>query len=452
MSRFQLLNKPPTANTSVSIAKLRQQIKTYGVLAQLPQLANVALTKEGYDLAEEIKRHLTACLAAQQLPDGFPMTGELKRSYQKQSAAWLHLARVYVAWLQAAEEKLAGQLLADALFCLRQVIVIAGICHWPLPKGLWLDIHRLYLAGRKRQVAQRTSPMGRSDRAARVEKAYIHLLMLGLVDLAGLRPVEVRWLDGLLEKWVPLVKLVEDVEVGWVIDGRADQAARWSGGKPGLRLDFSRLIALLDDHGGLTSQAGRFQPDLSCQTIDLELLQLWRRKWESGTSLPDGRTWTKRAELIFGFAGIFQRLRGGSAPGLPVEATNEWIRILGESVQVGDLTGLFEPGGSRLQALAVVDRLSASGLEGAGISLQLRTLANRVCAVGLQPLHGQFQTYQPALLLEGNGKLHLILQLQSLSEGAILRLLHGSSVYPIRLGRRHHPALGVLSFTCHSAA
>ncbi len=364
------------------------------------------------------------------------------RIYQDLSAAWLNLARLHVAWLEATEGKRMGQRLTEALFCLRQVVVIAGVCHWPLLKGLWLDVHRLYRLGRRKGVA----------RASTAENAYIHLLMLGLVDLAALRPVEVRWLDGLLEKWVPLVGLVKDAEPGWGIDGRIDRAACWSEGASRVRLDFRRLLALLDDHQLLAGRAGRFHPDSSARAIELELLRMWRRRWETGTGPQDGSLLTERAELVLGFAAIFRRLRGEDVSGLPVEPAKEWVRVSGREVRIGDLVGLFESGGSRLRTLAVVDRLYAAGLEGAGLSLRFRTLADQVQAVGLQPWEGRFQTYQPALLLEDGEALRLVLPLQDLPEGTRLRLLCSSAVYPVRLDRRHHPAQEVVSFSCHSAA
>ncbi len=440
MSQFHIL-KQPASDAPVSVEALSRWIQAGGEPAQLPELAGLPCSAAGRRLAEAVKRRLTERLTGQALPERFPMPREQKRRYQALSAAWLNLARLHAVWLQAADEKAAGQRLTEALYCLRQVVVIAGMCHWPLLKGLWSDVHRLYRLGRRKG----------GGRASTAENAYVHLLMLGLVDLAALRPVEVRWLDGLLEKWVPLVGLVKDAEPGWGIDGRIDRAARWGEGTLRVRLDFRRLLALLDDHRALAGQAGRFHPDSSDRTIELELLQMWRGRWERGSRRPDGPVLTERAELVLGFAAIFRRLRGEEVSSIPVRPVRAWVRVPGHGVRIGDLVGLFEPGGSRLRTLAVVDRLYVAGRE-EGLNLQFRALADRVRAVGLQPWQGRFQTYQPALLLEDGEGLRLVLPLQELPEGTRLRLLHGSAVYPVRLDRRRHPAQGVVSFSCHSAA
>ncbi len=440
MSQFRLLERPDTAGP-VSVEALSRWIQAEGEPAPLPELGGLPCSAAGRRLAEAVKRRLTERLAAQGLPERFPMSREQKRRYRVLSAAWLNLARLHVAWLQAAEGKAAERWLSGALFCLRQIVVVAGMCHWPLSKDLWSDVHRLYLLGRRKAV----------ERASTAENAYVHLLMLGLADLAALRPVEVRWLDGLLEKWAPLVGLVKDAEPGWGVDGRVDRPARWSEGTLRVRLDFRRLLALLDDHRTLAGQAGRFHPDSSDRAIDLELLQMWRGRWERGSRRPEGPLLTERTELVLGFAAIFRRLRGEAVPGLPVRPVRAWVRVAGNGVRIGDLAGLFEPGTSRLRSLAVVDRLYVAGRE-EELRVQFRTLADRARAVGLQPWQGRFQTYQPALLLDEDVGLRLILPLQDLPEGTRLRLLHGSAIYPVRLGRRRHPALGVMSFACHRAA
>jgi len=450
MSQFHIL-KQPASDGPVSVEALSRWIQAGGEPAQLPELAGLPCSAAGRRLAEAVKRRLTERLAGQALPERFPMSREQKRSYQRFSAAWLNLARLHVAWLQAADGKAAGRWLSEALYCLRQVVVIAGMCHWPLSKDLWSDVHRLYRLGRQKRVAGLGGARRPFERGGSADNAYVHLLMLGLADLAALRPVEVRWLDGLLEKWAPLVGLTKDAEPGWGIDGRIDRPVRWSEGTPRVRLDFRRLLALLDDHRALAGQAGRFHPDSSDRTIELELLQMWRWQWERGTGRPDGPVLTERAELVLGFAAIFRRLRGEEVSSIPVRPVRAWVRVPGHGVRIGDLVGLFEPGGSRLRTLAVVDRLYVAGRE-EGLNLQFRALADRVRAVGLQPWQGRFQTYQPALLLEDGEGLRLVLPLQKLPEGTRLRLLHGSAVYPVRLDRRRHPAQGVVSFSCHSAA
>ncbi len=451
MSQFRLL-EGPVSSGPVSVEGLSRRILVEGELAQSSELAGLPCSEGGRRLAETVRRYLTERLEGQVPPARFPLSVEQKRRYQRLSAAWLNLARLYTAWLQAADEKAVGRWLTEALFCLRQVVVIAGICHWPVSKDLWSDVHRLYRLGRQKRVAGLGGVRRPFERVARADNAYIHLLMLGLADLAALRPVEVRWLDGLLEKWAPLVGLTKDAEPGWGVDGRGDRPARWSEGAPRVRLDFRRLLALLDDHRALAGQAGRFHPDSSAPTIDLELLQLWCRRWDSGPARPNRPPLTDRIELILGLDAIFRRLRGEAVTGLPVEPVKAWVRIPGCGMQIGDLVGLFEAGGSRLRSLAVVDRLYAAGREEGGLRVQFRTLADRVRAVGLQPWQGRFRSYQPALLLEEDAGLRLILPLQDLPEGTRLRLLHGSAVYPVRLGRPHHSALGVMSFSCHRAA
>ncbi len=454
MSHFQIL-KPPPLNVSISVEELRQRLQNADKIAHLAELAKVLAglppSETGQNVAREIKERLAACLVDHALPESFPMEAEAKSGYQKQSAAWLYLAQAYAGWLSTSGGEPAGQLLSDALFCLRQVVTIAGICHWPLLKGLWADVHRLYRMGKQKRIVQQSKRRHRNDSYAVAKQAYIHLLMLGLVDLAALRPIEIRWLDALLEKWVSQVRLVKDAEAGWGLDVQGDQVARWSKGQSRPRLDFTELMSLLDSHLSLAQRNGRFQSSLSVQTIDLELVQLWRRSWETGAGPSEANTLKGPGELVFGLTGVFHRMRGEVIPGSAVKSMNGWITVQKDGVQVGDLAGLFDPGSRRLQAVAVVDRLYAVGMEGSSISLQLRLLADRVHPVGVQPLYGRFQSYQPALLLQ-DGKSRLLLPSQPLREGTLLRLLHGDSVYPVRLGGGHYPALGVLGFTCESAA
>lgn len=465
MSQLNYLDLSDLCHADRALDEPERQLSEPEGLESVPELQAVAeglawqpVSSKAYRLAERIY----GALAAHQQqylrpPSGFPLPQAEREQAQVYASAWRALGRTYARWCFAQEYPTEAGWLVGAIACLGQIIRLFGFCHRRLPEGLWLDLHALFQLAQTAKLTRTKSKWSRLQRAYTTpEREYCKALLLGLADPYGLLPQEVTLLDSLLEKWVAMVKTTDDPAAGWYIDRDTDAPATWSAAGHGPRLDLTELAALFAGHRHLATPVGRFEswhqpPD----TIPLGLLERLERGWFQPPVEPAGFP-SMDSEWVIGLENIFARLQGKATEAIPamIDAGRVWVAdARPESLQVGDLVGVFAPDGGDPIGLAGVDRLLWSE-SGQGLHVQLKGMQGEVFAVGLQPFCRTRQpcAYQRGLLLAEADRLSLLLAEQPLQEGLVVRLLHGGKLYPVRLDSRQNPARRTLSCRCVSAA
>ncbi len=392
-------------------------------------------------------------------PAGFPRSPTEEEQAQVCLSAWRALGRTYARWCLAQESPIEGRWLVGAIACLGQIIRLGGFYHCRLPEGLWLDLHALFQLAQQAKLAQarnRWSVLGQRVTTT-PEREYLRGLLLGLADPYGLLPHEVILLDGLLDKWLVWVKIVDDPGEGWQLDGSRDMPACWRAARHGLRLDWTHLAALFARCRHLAAAQGRFKSHPSSDApIPLGLLEYLEQHWFQ-PPLERERAPPVDCEWVIGLTEIFARLQGEATEAIAadIDADAEYVVVNArpESVQVGDLVGVFKAHQGDLIGLARIDRLEWA--ESRVLRAQLKVLPGGVFAVGVQPLDRARQpcAYQRGLLLVTDpDRLSLLLAEQPLPERLVVRLLHGGKLYPIRLDGCQHLARGIISCRCVSAA
>lgn len=409
------------------------------------------LAERIYGALEAHQQHLYA-----RPPAGFPLSQAEEVQCRGCTSAWRALGRAYARWCFAQQYPTEAGLLVGAIACLGQIVRLCGFYHRQIPEGLWLDLHVLFQLAHTAKLARtKRKWLGLRHRADTTpEWEYLRVVLLGLADPYGLLPQEVMLLDSLLEKWVMWVKIAKDSAEGWQLDFQQDVPAHW--GASGPRLDLTALAELFAAHRHLAAPVGRFEswsqpPD----TIPLGLLERLERDWFQPPVEPAGFP-SMPAEWVIGLEEIFARLQGKATESIAVTIDAGQAEVAGvrpESVQVGDLVGVFVPDGGDLIGLAGVDRLLWS--ESAQVlHVQLKAMPGKVFAVGIQPFYRARQpcAYQRGLLLAEAKRLSLLLAEQPLQVGVVVRLLYGDKLYPVRLDECQNPARKTLSCRCVSAA
>ncbi len=134
-------------------------------------------------------------------------------------------------------------------------------------------------------------------------------------------------------------------------------------------------------------------------------------------------------------------------------AAEEW-RVMGQSVQIGDLVAVFDPGATQIGHLAVICRVGSKGPGDSVVGVQFRILEGEVTPVAVQPLNRSAWPLacQRGLLLHDQGKSTLIVAWQPFREGMVVRLLSGGKIYPVSLLTRENLGRGIMACACESAA
>ena len=429
------------------------------MLPCIEELAGQPYSKSVERLSRKIRQRLQGNMRELSLPRRFPVTATELESWQRLEAAWKSLAQAQGAWLIDAGDGVEANLAIEGLYCLRQILLLRGLSHRPVPEGLWLDVHWIYTAtleaGSARQQVRRS--FLRHHSRTTIEWEYIHTIWLALSDPFSLTANELLALDSLLEKWVPMMNLYADGQTGWTIHEKTDVPAQWEAGKEGMRLDFSQFFAFLESRQDLVSRLGRFEwdehPD---DTLPARLLEHWESLWEhhawDGLAGVEGQ----QTAVEIGLSKLFGRLQGEPSSGAVMTATaNQWWRLEEASgVRVGDLVGLFDGNDDSLTRLAVVAKLSQETGDDTRVWLQLVELQGQVLPAGVQPLYAGERplTYQRGLLLQQEKRLILLVAQQRLEDGTVVRLLCGEKVFPVRLSQRDNIARNLLAFACESVA
>lgn len=373
------------------------------------------------------------------LPQGFPLDEAEYARYHDMSRLWLEAARSYTRIYLGQPAQF--RYLAQLLDCLRRSLVTAALAHQLWPAVLWPEIHRLYLDAR--------AQASRRDRAfSQAARHYLRLLLLGLTDLPGLHPQEVRMLDALSEKWAPLIAVEKSQEAGWRIDPETPAPACWqAAGDRVWRVDLQGLFDVLMAHRDLAAKQGRYEAlRRTSETISRDWLEALLERWQ-GRTAEFAPVAAESAELVTGLVSIFDCLRGEAVRRQTARRRQSHWEVTGGAWQPGELVGVFEAGNRRLLQLGVITHLHQPAPE--RVELNWHFLAEEVTAIGLQPAHlPGGSRYQRALLVHDEEPPRLLLASQPLDAEPVAVLVAGARRYAIRLAECRNPALGVLDFRC----
>lgn len=104
--------------------------------------------------------------------------------------------------------------LQRALHCLNGPLIRASQLYCPVPDGLWLELHQIYLIARQHQLHNFALPdsLASHTRTLSVEQTYVVALLLGCSRCNQMRQLNIGRLADVLEPWSALVKLQSPAE------------------------------------------------------------------------------------------------------------------------------------------------------------------------------------------------------------------------------------------------
>jgi len=105
--------------------------------------------------------------------------------------------------------------LQRALHCLNGPLIRASQLYCPVPDGLWLEMHQIYLISRQHQLNNIQVPdsLANHARSLSTEQTYVVALLLGCSRCNQMRQSNIGRLAEVLDAWSTLVKLQSPAEV-----------------------------------------------------------------------------------------------------------------------------------------------------------------------------------------------------------------------------------------------
>jgi cyclic-di-GMP-binding protein len=104
--------------------------------------------------------------------------------------------------------------LQRALHCLKGPLIRASQLYCPVPDGLWLELHQIYLIAHQHQLQNIAVPdnLANHTRTLSVQQTYVVALLLGCSRCNQMRQLNIGRLAEVLEPWSALVKLQSPAE------------------------------------------------------------------------------------------------------------------------------------------------------------------------------------------------------------------------------------------------
>ncbi len=104
---------------------------------------------------------------------------------------------------------LLGMALQRAVHSLNGPLIRTSQLYCPVPEGLWLELHQLYLIARRHELHKVVirDPLARHTQGLSVEQGYIVALLIGCSRCNQMRQSAIARLAEALEAWSPLVNL-----------------------------------------------------------------------------------------------------------------------------------------------------------------------------------------------------------------------------------------------------
>ena len=334
-----------------------------------------------------------------------------------------------------------------ALAGLGQIILLHYLYKRQEPKGIWLDIHQLFITfqhDRKRSINDKVA---RELPQTSILGCYKQLVLLRLAHPYGLLQAEIIELFFLLEKWADLVQLTlldgdpAKNKASCLIDFQNDSSATWqpfSG-----QIDLSNLLRLLNDYEEFTdNDIGRFEttvekgPQLGLSPGLIKHLELC---W-SGNDVASDLLFEQGSTRVctLGLKAIHKSLSNlkETQPATPYEhlaetcAGNRLQVLFSEAdiLSLGQLVAFREPNRSRQNlTLAITSDIR---YHGAPLQFQLQSLTNKPYPAHIKQLDSGDQTSQaqPVVIffsIEDNSdkKTWIIVELKNIKPGDKLQLI-----------------------------
>lgn len=372
-------------------------------------------------------------------------------------------------------EKKSAIIAQRTLASIGQILLFHYLFKQAEPKGIWLDIHKIFLTFHNCSKNKVIDNVGRKLPKTSFADSYIQLLLLRLAEPYSLLHTEVIELFISLEKWAEMVEFellanspVPNPPYSYV-DFQKDLPAIWLQEGTQLpssfgSLNLSALLRLLSDHKEFIDlKVGRYdavrlkgaQLPLSLGLVE-HLEQCW-----SGAEKPVAKIFGNKQSRLFllGLKAIHQNLT--TSHGVDEVIQSEWFaetrdeKFLlcdfpeSERISLGQLIAFrkLDDAKNRL-ALGIISKISNK--KDGSVEFQLHLLAGKPQAAGIQStaLGKQSQTYQRTILFftkETVGqKIWIVVDSKHIKQGDQIRLITSREAVIVGISRRVN--IGVNSY------
>jgi len=447
----------PTAN----YAKVAELIS--GRLRQLNRIECDEL--ERFEILEALRPavyDLLSYLRSKSVGTRFPLNSANKKLLEFQISITAELASNYWSLAQALTnapvsrrlEKKSAVIAQRSLASIGQILLFHYLFKRAEPKGIWSDIHKLFLAFEKLSKSKVIDDTGRKLPKTSFVDCYKQLLLLRLAEPYGLLHTEVIELFISLEKWASMVdlELLKGKSVSsfpyCYIDFQKDSSACWLGEGEQLPescgyLDLSALLRMLGDHKEFVdAKVGRYDALLlkgAQLPLSLGLIEQLEQRW-CDTEQPAAKIFGNRQSRLFllGLKAIHQNLTTNHGADEVIQS--EWFAETrdeswlscdfpeSERISLGQLVA-FRKLDDAKNSLALGVTSKILNLQDGSVEFQLQLLAGKPQPAGIQSAvsGNQTQTYQRVILFftkEATGqKIWIIVDSKHIKQGDQIRLI-----------------------------
>lgn len=416
----------------------------------------------------------------------FPLSQENSKLLDFMLATSTELAASYWSVAQALVnepvswrlEKKVATVAQRTLASLGQVLLLHYLYKRIEPKGIWLDIHQLYLSFQRQAESSVKDRVGTHSSKTSFVVGYKQLLMLRLAEPYSLLHSEVIELFVSLEKWAGMVnlELLENSQPPTtsccVIDFQKDLAVSRYQGESSLPkrfgyLEISALLRLLADHKEFVdSTVGRFDAMMQKGAqlpLSLGLIEYLERWW-AGEGMPAvAKLFGNRQSRLFllGLRAIHQNLTRtyGSEEVIQSEWLAETRNDSGllcdfpetERLSLGHLIAFRKLDSPKHELVLGVTSKVVNQLDGS-VEFELQLLAGKPQAAGIQPVAGRNQTYQRTILFftkePAGRKTWIVVESKHIKQGDRLRLMTSREAVIAQIARRINIGSGCYLLEC----
>lgn len=179
--------------------------------------------------------------------------------------------------------------LQRALHCLNGPLIRASQLYCPVPEGLWLEMHQIYLIARQHQLNTIAVPdnLASHTHTLSIEQTYVVALLLGCSRCNQMRQLNIGRLAEVLESWSVLVKLQSPAEDSslFAVAQTVDAPPRYKSLFPDeqlpvlLGINPLPLAAAIKGYLDLPAEKRGQSPLLVPQGFSLDLLQHLAAAW-----------------------------------------------------------------------------------------------------------------------------------------------------------------------------
>jgi hypothetical protein len=405
----------------------------------------------------------------------FPLNKENKKLSEFLFSIATELASSYWSIAQALKastvshrlEKKSAIIAQRTLASIGQILFLHYLFKQAEPKGIWSDIHKLFLTFHNCSKNKVMDDVGRKLPKTSFADGYIQLLLLRLAEPYSLVHTEVIELFVSLEKWAGMVKLelltnkaIPNLPYSYV-DFQKDFPAVWLGEGEPLPTSFGSLnllalLRLLSDHKEFIDlKVGRYDAVLlkgAQLPLSLGLVEHLEQCW-SGVEKPVAKMFGNKQSRLFllGLKAIHQNLTTNHGADEVIQS--EWFAETRdenfllcdfpepERISLGQLIAFrkLDDAKNRL-ALGVISKILNK--KDGSVEFQLELLAGKPQPAGIQSsiLDNQSQTYQRTILFftkESVGqKIWIIVDSKHIKQGDKIRLITSREAVIVGISRK----------------